>query len=156
MLSLKGSRTEENMRCALSGEVRSNRRYFSYARTAEADGDRALAAQLRATAESAARQAFGHLDYLFADGDAAASKSGASKSGASTADGAMPAATVFTQERAAKYAGMACAAHEEGFDDIADWFEILAKAGRSQVRRLRRALDTPGHTVGESVDDSRH
>jgi rubrerythrin len=151
MLSLKGSRTEENMRCALSGEVRSNRRYFSYARAAEADGDRDLAAQLRATAESAAHQAFGHLDYLFADGDAAASKSGGI-----TADRPMPAAAALTQERAAMYAGMVRTAHHEGFGDIADWFEILAKAGRSQARRLRRALDTPGHNVGASVDDSHH
>ncbi len=42
-----------------------------------------------------------------------------------------------------RFAGMTRKAHEEGFDEIADWFETLAKAGRSRALRLRRALGIP-------------
>ena len=34
------------------------------------------------------------------------------------------------------------AAREEGFAEIADWFETLAKAERSHANRFQKALDT--------------
>jgi rubrerythrin len=36
---------------------------------------------------------------------------------------------------------MASAAREEGFEEIADWFETLAKAERSHANRFQKALD---------------
>ena len=39
------------------------------------------------------------------------------------------------------YPGMARTAREEGFDEIADWFETLAKA-ESHAGRFQKALDT--------------
>ena len=36
------------------------------------------------------------------------------------------------------YPGMAKTAREEGFDEIADWFETLAKAERSHANRFQR------------------
>jgi rubrerythrin len=39
------------------------------------------------------------------------------------------------------YPGMAKAARDEGFDEIADWFETLAKAERSHVNGFHKALD---------------
>jgi len=42
------------------------------------------------------------------------------------------------------YPGMARTAREEGFDEIADWFETLAKAEKSHAGRFQRALDTLG------------
>jgi rubrerythrin len=36
---------------------------------------------------------------------------------------------------------MARSAREEGFDEIADWFETLAKAERSHANRYQKALD---------------
>jgi rubrerythrin len=36
---------------------------------------------------------------------------------------------------------MAKAARTEGFDEIADWFETLAKAERSHANRFQKALD---------------
>ena len=39
------------------------------------------------------------------------------------------------------YPGMAKAAREEGFDEIADWFETLAKAEKSHAGRFQKALD---------------
>jgi rubrerythrin len=37
---------------------------------------------------------------------------------------------------------MARTAREEGFDEIADWFETLAKAERSHAGRFQKAYDT--------------
>ena len=39
------------------------------------------------------------------------------------------------------YPGMARTAREEGMDEIADWFETLAKAERSHANRFQKALD---------------
>ena len=39
------------------------------------------------------------------------------------------------------YPGMAKDARDEGFDEIADWFETLAKAERSHANRFQKALD---------------
>ena len=40
------------------------------------------------------------------------------------------------------YPGMAKQAREEGFDEIADWFETLAKAERSHANRFTKALES--------------
>ncbi len=47
-----------------------------------------------------------------------------------------------THEYTDMYPGMARTAREEGFDEIADWFETLAKAEKSHAGRFQRALDT--------------
>ena len=47
-----------------------------------------------------------------------------------------------THEYTDMYPGMAKAAKEEGFDEIADWFETLAKAERSHANRFQKALDS--------------
>ncbi len=40
------------------------------------------------------------------------------------------------------YPGIARTAREEGFEEIADWFETLAKAERSHAGMFQKALDT--------------
>ncbi len=49
-----------------------------------------------------------------------------------------------THEYTDMYPGMARAARQEGFDEIADWFETLAKAEKSHAGRFQKALDTLG------------
>ncbi|MGC9129030.1 MAG: rubrerythrin family protein, partial [Acidithiobacillus sp.] len=49
-----------------------------------------------------------------------------------------------THEYSDMYPGMAKVAREEGFDEIADWFETLAKAERSHANRFQKALDELG------------
>jgi rubrerythrin len=39
------------------------------------------------------------------------------------------------------YPGMAKTARGEGFGEIGDWFETLAKAERSHANRFKKALD---------------
>ena len=47
-----------------------------------------------------------------------------------------------THEYTDMYPGMAKTARAEGFDEIADWFETLAKAERSHANRFQKTLDT--------------
>ncbi len=47
-----------------------------------------------------------------------------------------------THEYTDMYPGMAKTARDEDFEEIADWFETLAKAERSHANRFQKALDT--------------
>ena len=49
-----------------------------------------------------------------------------------------------THEYTDMYPGMARTAREEGFDEVADWFETLAKAERSHAGRFTKALNELG------------
>jgi len=136
MLSLEGSQTDVNLRRALLDEARFDRRYLRHEQAAEASGYRDLAAMLRAAAKSGAAYASGHLDYLFAN-DELVCTTPTGRSASQLAD----AIAAMTDEHTAMYAGMARTAREEGFDEIADWFETLAKAVRSHAWRLRGIAD---------------
>ena len=58
-----------------------------------------------------------------------------------TADNLKTAIAGETHEYTDMYPGMAKDARSEGFDEIADWFETLAKAERSHANRYQKALD---------------
>ncbi len=59
-----------------------------------------------------------------------------------TADNLAAAIAGETFEHTDMYPGMARTARDEGFEEIADWFETLAKAERSHAGRFQKALDT--------------
>jgi rubrerythrin len=135
MLSLEGSRTNESLKIAFSDEARFNRRCIRYEQAADAAGQRNLAALLRAVAKTGAGYASGHLDYLAAGDNSAINPAGQPASELAAAVNTM------ADEHTAMYAGMARTARDEGFEDIADWFETLAKAGRSCSRRFRQIAE---------------
>jgi rubrerythrin len=47
-----------------------------------------------------------------------------------------------TYEYTEMYPGFAKIAREEGFDDIAEWFETLARAEKSHAGRFQKALES--------------
>ena len=47
-----------------------------------------------------------------------------------------------TYEYTSMYPGMAKTAREEGFQELAEWFETLAKAERSHANRFTKGLET--------------
>ena len=61
-----------------------------------------------------------------------------------TADNLKAAIAGETHEYTDMYPGMAKTARDEGFEEIADWFETLAKAERSHANRFQKALDSMG------------
>ena len=135
MPSLKGTRTEQNLKDAFAGESRANRRYLYLARNADVEGLKDLAAVFRSTAERKAGRAHGHLDYLEEVGDPATGKPIGP-----TGDILKAAIASETHEYTDMYSGMARVARQEGFDEIADWFETLAKAEKSHAGRFAKAL----------------
>src|SRR5579883_2521627 len=137
MPTLKGSKTEANLKYAFAGESQANRRYLYFAQKADVEGQNEVSALFRSTAEGETGHAFGHLEYLEAVGDPATGHPiGESKLNLKAA------VAGETHEYTDMYPGMAKAAREEGFDEIADWFETLAKAEKSHAGRFQKALDT--------------
>jgi len=136
MAELKGSRTEQNLKEAFASESQANRRYLFFAKQAESQGYADIANLFRAAADDETGHAHGHLEYLKSSGDPATG---------------MPLAVVSqllqsalaseTQDYIEKYPAMARIAREEGFEEIATWFDTLARAERTQAGKFQRALD---------------
>jgi len=140
-MNLKGSKTELCLKEAFAGESQANRRYLYFANQADVMGAPDIAALFRSTAEGETGHAHGHMEYLIemGAGDPATGMS------AKTVEEALESAIHGeTHEYTDMYPGMARTAREEGFDEIADWFETLAKAERSHAGRFQKALDTLG------------
>jgi len=131
-MNLKGTKTEKNLKDAFAGESQANRRYLYFAQKADVEGFNDVSAVFRSTAEGETGHAHGHLEYLETVGDPATG---------------LPIGETRLNLKAAiagethEYPGMAKAAREEGFGEIADWFETLAKAERSHANRFQKALD---------------
>ena len=137
MTSLKGSKTEQCLKEAFSGESQANRRYLYFAAKADIEGHSDIATIFRSTAEGETGHAHGHLEYMEQAGDPATGL----KFG-STLENLKTAIAGEVYEYSDMYPGMAKTAREEGFDEIADWFETLAKAERSHANRFQKALDS--------------
>ncbi|MCA3131934.1 MAG: rubrerythrin family protein [Betaproteobacteria bacterium] len=136
MAHLKGSKTEDNLKAAFAGESQANRRYLYFANKADVEGQNDVAAVFRSTAEGETGHAHGHLEYLEQVGDPA---TGLPIGG--TRDNLKASIAGETHEYTDMYPGMAKTARDEGFEEIADWFETLAKAERSHANRFQKALD---------------
>ena len=136
LANLKGSKTEKNLKDAFAGESQANRRYLYFAAKADVEGFNDVSAVFRSTAEGETGHAHGHLEYLEAVGDPATGLPIGP-----TSDNLKAAIAGETHEYTDMYPGMAKAARQEGFGEIADWFETLAKAERSHANRFQKALD---------------
>ena len=136
-MSLKGSKTEENLKEAFAGESQANRRYLYFAQKADVEGYNDVASVFRSTAEGETGHAHGHLEYLEEVGDPATGKPIGE-----TKDNLISAVAGETHEYTDMYPGMAKTAREEGFEEIADWFETLAKAEKSHAGKFQKTLDS--------------
>lgn len=135
MATLKGSQTESNLKAAFAGESQANRRYLYFAKIADVEGYSEIASNFRETAEGETGHAHGHMDYLKETGDPA--------TGLPIGDTILnlkASVAGETHEYTDMYPGMAKAAREEGFEEIADWFETLAKAEKSHAGRFEQML----------------
>ena len=136
MPGLKGTKTHQNLKDAFAGESQANRRYLYFAKQADIEGYPEVAGLFRDTAEGETGHAHGHLDYLKKVGDPATDLPIAE-----VGEMLKSAVAGETHEYTDMYPGMAKAARTEGFPEIADWFETLAKAERSHAGKFQRALD---------------
>jgi rubrerythrin len=135
-MDLKGSSTEQNLKDAFAGESQANRRYLYFAAKADVEGYNDVATVFRSTAEGETGHAHGHLEYLEAVGDPATGLPIGP-----TSENLKAAIAGETYEYTDMYPGMAKSARDEGFEEISDWFETLAKSERSHANRFLKALD---------------
>jgi len=112
-MSLKGSKTEANLKEALRAESETNRRYLYFASKADVEGHNDI--------DPATGMPFG-----------------------STEANLRSAIAGETYEYTEKYPAMAQEARDEGHNEIADWFEILAKAEQTHAERMQKMLDELG------------
>ncbi len=137
MANLNGTRTHQNLKDAFAGESQANRRYLWMAKIADIEGYPEIAGNFRDTAEGETGHAHGHLEYLAKVGDPATDLPIGD-----TASNLAAAVAGETHEYTDMYPGMARAAREEDFGEIADWFETLAKAEKSHAGRFQSLLNT--------------
>ncbi|HKF71519.1 MAG TPA: rubrerythrin family protein [Stellaceae bacterium] len=135
MPSLRGTETDQNLKDAVSAQSQATRRYLNFAQRADIEGFNDVAALFRSTAEGETGHAHGHLEYLEGVCNPATGKPIGP-----TGDNLKAAIACETHEYIDMYPGMARVARQEGFDEIADWFETLAKAGKSHAGRFQKAL----------------
>jgi len=136
-MSLASSKTIENLKAAFAGESQANRRYLYFAQKADVEGYNDVAAVFRSTAEGETGHAHGHLEFLEEAGDPATDLPIGP-----TSDNLKAAIAGETHEYTDMYPGMAKTARDEGFEEIADWFETLAKAEKSHAGKFQKTLDT--------------
>ncbi|MCK6555520.1 rubrerythrin family protein [Candidatus Binatia bacterium] len=134
---VKGSKTHENLKAAFAGESQANRRYLYFARRADIEGYPDIGGLFRDTSEAETGHAFGHLDFLKEAGDPATGLpiGDTEKNLKSAIEGE-------TYEYTEMYPGFAKTAREEGFEEVAEWFETLARAEKSHAARFTKGVDS--------------
>ena len=135
-MNLADSETLENLKAAFAGESQANRRYLYFAKVADVEGYPDIAGNFRDTAEGETGHAHGHLDYIKAVGDPATGLPIGD-----TMENLAAAVAGETHEYTEMYPGMASKARDEGFGEIADWVETLAKAEKAHAGRFQSLLD---------------
>ena len=135
--SLQGTKTLQNLKDAFAGESQANRRYLYFAKVADVEGYPEVAGNFKETADGETGHAHGHLDYIKQVGDPATGLPIGN-----TQKNLKAAIAGETHEYETMYPSMAKTARDEGFDDIAEWFETLAKAEKSHAGRFQKMLDT--------------
>jgi rubrerythrin len=136
MPELAGSQTHDNLKEAFAGESQANRRYLWFAQKADVEGYPDIAALFRSVAEGETGHAHGHLEYLAQAGDPATGEPIGP-----TSENLKASIAGETYEYTEMYPGFAKTAREEGFEEIAEWLETLARAEKSHAGRFGQGLE---------------
>jgi len=134
MAKLEGTKTHHNLKEAFAGESQANRRYLYFAKVADVEGYPDVAGLFKDTADGETGHAHGHLDFLKQVGDPATGQPIGD-----TLKNLKAAVAGETYEYQTMYPGFAKTARDEGFPEIAEWFETLAKAEKSHAGRFDKA-----------------
>ena len=128
MAELKGTKTEQNLRNAFSGESQAHTKYLYYASKAEKEGYHQIGSLFRETALNEKEHAKIWFKLLHGD-----------EVPATTAN-LKDAAGGENYEWTDMYAGFAKTAREEGLDHIAVLFEMVGKIEKEHEERYRKLL----------------
>ena len=132
--SIKGTKSHENLKEAFAGESQANRRYLYFARVADIEGFPDMAGLFKDTPGAETGHAFGHLDFLKDVGDPATGEP------IGKTETNLKSAIEGEYEYTQMYPGMAKTARDEGFAELAEWLETLAKAEKSHAGRFTKGL----------------
>ena len=137
MPALEGTKTHDNLKAAFAGESQANRRYLYFAQKADVEGYPDISALFRSVAEGETGHAFGHFDFLAEVGDPVTGVEVGP-----THHNLKSAIEGETYEYTEMYPGFAKTAREEGFEEISEWLEVLARAEKSHAGRFTKGLET--------------
>jgi len=126
-MSVKGTKTEQNLMAAFAGESQARNKYDYFASVAEKEGYKQLAAIFRETAENEKEHAKVHFKYLEGIGDTIANLKAA--------------AAGENYEHTEMYPEFAKTAREEGFEEIAKAMENIAKVEAEHEARYLKVLN---------------
>lgn len=132
---LKGTKTFENLKAAFAGEAQANRRYLYFARLADSEGHPEVAELFREVAQHETGHAFGHMRFLKQVGDPVTGVPIGS-----TRQNLTSGYEGETYEASEMYPGFAKVARAEGFEELAKWFDSLAKVEKSHADLYAKAL----------------
>ncbi len=133
MPKLEGSQTSEHLKASFAEAAQASRRYLYFARRADIEGYSEAAGMFRDMAEGEANHAQGGLDFLREVGDPATGKPFGT-----TQQNLLSAMVDESYQGQELYVGFADAARQEGFAEVAEWFDTLAKAERAHAERFRQ------------------
>lgn len=125
--SLKGTKTEANLMAAFAGESQARNKYTYYASKAKKEGYEQIAALFQETADQEKEHAKMWFKLLH-DGIGA------------TIDNLADAAKGENEEWTDMYPTMAREAQEEGFDEIAKLFSLVADVEKAHEERYKKLL----------------
>jgi rubrerythrin len=134
---LRGTKTLENLHEAFARESQDNRRFLYFATKADVEGLPEIASLFRSVAEGETMHAFGHLDFLAELGE----WTGVGETSPVVAC-LKAALELEVFEHTQMYPGFARTARDEGFDEVAEWMEVLIRSERSHADHLARAVET--------------
>ena len=144
MKELKGTKTEQNLKEAFAGESMARNKYTYFASRAKKDGFVQIASIFEETAANEKEHAKMWYKYL----------NGGSVS--DTATNLADAANGENFEWTDMYARMAKEAREEGFDEIAEKFELVGAIEKHHEERYRKLLaNIEQNEVWEKVGENR-
>ncbi len=126
-MELKGSKTEQNLRAAFSGESEARNKYTYFASVAKKEGYQQIAAIFEQTANNEKEHAKMWFKELQGIG--------------TTADNLLSAAEGENYEWTDMYKTFAEEAEEEGFTEIAKRFRMVAEIEKSHEERYRALLN---------------
>ncbi|WP_048602010.1 rubrerythrin family protein [Rubeoparvulum massiliense] len=136
---LQGTKTLDNLKAAFAGESQANRRYQYFAKQADTEGLAEVSAVFERISKGETAHAFGHFDQLL-------------KHGAGDPVTDLPVGTTENNLKSAiageeyefseMYPGFAKIAREEGFEEIAEWFEVMAKSEKAHASQFKKILDS--------------
>src|ERR1700704_78543 len=137
MPELKDTKTHDNLKEAFAGESQANRRYLYFAQKADIEGYPDVSALFRSVAEGETGHAFGHFDFLAMVGDPVTGEPVGP-----TEDNLRSAIAGETYEYTEMYPGFARTARDEGFTEVGEWLETLARAEKSHAGRFAQGLES--------------